>query len=150
MVNHFLPKSSKFCIFLTIGFCSNLPACGPNTYQKCMEKFKASYFSISNGNIKCLIGKWIFGTANFELKLFRVTVANANIGSLKSLPTLFDMCRTTCWWNLNKIVKSYGQKYKKISFVTENRVYLKLLSTKLWRYLGRYFCSWNNCWMLNC
>ena len=29
---------------------------------------------------------------NFELKLFRVTAANANIGNVKSLPTLFDMC----------------------------------------------------------
>ena len=29
---------------------------------------------------------------NFELKLLRVTIENANIGSLKSLPTLFDMC----------------------------------------------------------
>ena len=28
----------------------------------------------------------------FELKLFRVTVANVNIESLKSLPTLFDIC----------------------------------------------------------
>ena len=27
-----------------------------------------------------------------ELKLFRATVANASIGSLTSLPTLFDMC----------------------------------------------------------
>ena len=36
------------------------------------------------------VWKMIFAT-NIELKLFRVTVANANIGSLKSLCTLFDM-----------------------------------------------------------
>ena len=35
-------------------------------------------------------GKLIFA-ASFELKLFRVTVANANIGSLNSLPTLFNV-----------------------------------------------------------
>ena len=29
---------------------------------------------------------------NFEIKLFRITVANAKIGNIKSLPTLFDMC----------------------------------------------------------
>ena len=42
-------------------------------------------------NIKYAVGKLIFAM-NLELKLIRSTVANANIGSLKSLPTLFDMC----------------------------------------------------------
>ena len=49
----------------------------------------------------------------FWVKTFRVTVANTKIGSLKSLLTLFDMCWTTCWWNLNKIVWSeIGQNFE--------------------------------------
>ena len=56
-----------------------------------MEKLQTSYVSIINGNIKCSIGKWTFAT-NFKIKLFRTTIANANIWSLKSLSTLFDTC----------------------------------------------------------
>ena len=54
-----------------------------------MERHYASKVSISNGNIKCPIGKSIFAV-KLPLKLFCPTVANANIGSLKSLHTLFD------------------------------------------------------------
>ena len=54
-----------------------------------MERFLTSNVSISNGNIKCPIGKSIFAV-NLTLKLFRATVANADIGSLKSLHTLFE------------------------------------------------------------
>ena len=61
-----------------------------------MERLKTSNVSISNGNIKYPIGKSIFAV-NLPLKLFPATVANADIGSLKSLHTLFDknVC-TTC------------------------------------------------------
>ena len=45
---------------------------------------------MSNGNIKCPIGKSFFAV-NLPLKLFRATVANADTKSLKSLHTLFDM-----------------------------------------------------------
>ena len=45
-----------------------------------------STVSITNGNIKCLIGKSIFAV-NLLLKLFRATVAKTDIGSLKSLHT---------------------------------------------------------------
>ena len=33
MVSPFLSKSSQSCIVRAIQFCSNSPACGPNTYQ---------------------------------------------------------------------------------------------------------------------
>ena len=46
--------------------------------------------ALSSGNIKCPIGNLILAI-NFQLKLFCATVGNAGIGSLKSLPTLFDM-----------------------------------------------------------
>ena len=55
-----------------------------------MERLLTSNVSISNGNIKCPIGKSIFAV-NLTLKLFRATVSNADTGSLKSLHTLFDM-----------------------------------------------------------
>ena len=54
-----------------------------------MERLKTSNVSISNGYIKYPIGKSIFAD-NLPLKLFPATVANAEIGSLKSLHTLFD------------------------------------------------------------
>ena len=42
-----------------------------------------------SASVKCLIGKSIFAV-NLPLKLFRVTVKNADTGILKSLQTLFD------------------------------------------------------------
>ena len=51
-----------------------------------MERLKTSNVSISNGNIKFPFGKSIFAV-NMPLEFFRATVANADIGSLKSLHT---------------------------------------------------------------
>ena len=63
------------------------PACGPTTYQIMYGEI----VSISNGNIKCPIGKLIFAL-NLPLKLFRTTVVNADIGSLRSLHTFLNKC----------------------------------------------------------
>ena len=49
--------------------------------------------SVSNGSIKCPIGKSIF-TVNLPLKLYCATVANADTASLKFLHTLFNT-----YWN---------------------------------------------------
>ena len=51
-----------------------------------MEKLQTSNVSTNNGNIKCPIGKSIF-CSKFAVKTLRATVANADIGSLKSLHT---------------------------------------------------------------
>ena len=51
-----------------------------------MERLYTSNGSISNGNIKCPIGKSIFA-AILPLKLSHATVANTDLGSLKSLHT---------------------------------------------------------------
>ena len=64
---------------------------------------------------------------------FWVTVANANLGSLKFLPTLFDM-------SLDHMLVKFQQNCmvrNKQNFDLFNRksVYLKLFSTKLWRIL---------------
>ena len=53
-----------------------------------MERLMTSNVSISNGNIKYPTGKSIFAV-NLPLKFFPAIVANADIGSLKSLHTLF-------------------------------------------------------------
>ena len=50
-----------------------------------------SNVSISNGNIICPIGKSIFAV-NLTLKLFRVTIANADIESRKSFHTFLTKC----------------------------------------------------------
>ena len=71
-------------------FCSNFTSMW-SKYLSNNEKRNFRLPMSALGNIKCLFGKLIFVT-NFELKLSSVTVANANIGSLKCLPTLFDMC----------------------------------------------------------
>ena len=60
-----------------------------------MERLQTSNVSISNGNIKCPIGKSIF-VVNLPLKLFRATVANADIRSLKSPHTF----RKTCLYHM--------------------------------------------------
>ena len=74
IVNHFLPKSSKFCLVPT---------------NHVWRDFKTSNVSVSKGSIKCPIGKSIF-TVNLPIKLFHATVANADTENLKSLHTLFD------------------------------------------------------------
>ena len=54
-----------------------------------MERLYTSDVSINNGNITYPIGKLIWAV-NLPLKLFRVIVANADIGSLKSLHTFLN------------------------------------------------------------
>ena len=87
MVNHFWSNSSKFSIVRTYDFVQISPARGPNTYQI----MYGETLDIGNDKIKCSLGKSIF-TANLPFKLFRVTVANADNGSLKSLHTFLLKC----------------------------------------------------------
>ena len=57
-----------------------LPACGHS--YRILYGETVDFVSISNGNIKYLIGKSIFAV-NLPLQLFPATVANADIESLK-------------------------------------------------------------------
>ena len=76
--------------FLPYNFVLISPACRPNAYQIIYgETFDFQCVSVSNGNIKCSIGKSFF-TANLPLELFGAAVANADTASLKFLHTLFD------------------------------------------------------------
>ena len=75
LVNHFFVKKLKNLLkFGLYNFVQISPACGINTYD------------VSNSNIKYPLETSIFAV-KLTLKLFRVTVADADIGSLKSLHT---------------------------------------------------------------
>ena len=75
-----------------------------------MQRLKTSNVSINNGNIKYPIGKSVFAV-NLPLKLFSATVANADIGSLKSLHTSLKMFVP----HASEVrTKSYGPNYTKI------------------------------------
>ena len=92
MVNNFLPRSSKFCtlvIFAPYDLVQISAACGPYLSNNVWRYFWTSNIWVSNGNIKCPIGKLIFAV-NLPLQLFRVTVANFDTGSLKFFHTIFD------------------------------------------------------------
>ena len=81
IVAHFLggQKPQNFVWFGPYNFVQISPACVQNTYQIMLgETFDFQYVSISNAIIKCPIGKSIFAV-NLPLKLFRATVAYADI-----------------------------------------------------------------------
>ena len=71
--------------------------------------------------------KIIFAT-NFELNLYRVTNANANIGSLKSLPSLFDICldHMPVKFKQNRMIRNI----QNFELFSRKRVYLKLFFVK--------------------
>ena len=112
-------KAQNFVKFGPYDFVLISPACGPNTYQIRYGETLDFQCQHQQWNIKYPIGKSIF-TVNLPLKLFPATVVNADIGSLKSLHTLFTSIWTTCWWNLNKIV--YFKLREILSFLTKNPV----------------------------
>ena len=67
----------------------------------------ASNVSISNGNLTCSIEKSIF-VVSLQLKLFRTKVANADVGSLKSLHTFLKkcLCHMLVKFEQNRMVQS--------------------------------------------
>ena len=83
-----------------------------------MEKLKTFNASISNGNIKYPIVKSIFAV-NLPLKLSSTTVANSDIGNLKSFHALFDeyMERMLVKFERNCMV----QTTRNLSFLTKNQ-----------------------------
>ena len=140
MVNNFFEKSSKFDI-VTIQFCSNFTSMW-SKYLSNVWRVQTSKVNMSNGNIKCPIVKSIFAV-NLPLKLFRATVAPADIGSLKSLHTFLLKC-LYCM-----LVKKKTHTVLKPFLLVKKQTVLKPYLTKGSRHLGRRFCSWNNyCLML--
>ena len=75
-----------------------------------MERLLTSNVTIRNGNIKYPIGKSIFAV-NLPLKLSPATVANTDMGSLKSLHTLFGKYLDHTQLNLNPLIWSKLQNF---------------------------------------
>ena len=73
------------------------------------------------------IGKSIVAV-NLALKLFPATVANADIGSLKSLHTLFDKYLDHMLVNLNKIV--WFKLHEILSFLEKKKTVFKNIFDK--------------------
>ena len=96
--------------------------------KQCMERIWICNVSLSNGNIKCLIGKSIFAV-NLPLKLFHATVANTDTRSLKSLHTLFYtyLDHMLVKFKPNRIV----QNVEKFELFDKNPSFLKPFMTKL-------------------
>ena len=95
MVDHFLSKKLiiLYCLDHRILFKFHqhvvqmlIKYCMERLLSKRHKRLKTSNVSISNGNLKFPIRKSIF-PVNLPLKLFRATVANADIKSLKSFHT---------------------------------------------------------------
>ena len=125
----------------TIRFCSNLPACGSNTYQIIYGETLDLQFQHQQWcdiKIKCPIGKSNFAV-NLPINLFHATVANADIGSLKSLHTfltqVFVPYASEIW------TKSYGPNYTKF-WVFDKK--LGFFYNHFWQNvdsIGRRYCS---------
>ena len=100
-----------------------------------MERLWTSNVSISNGNIKYPSGKSIFAV-NLPLKLFPATVANADIGSLKSLHNLFGKYldhmlvkfEQNCMVQTTRNLELFDKKKKKTK--TKKNRFLKPFLTK--------------------
>ena len=114
----FCQKDQNFVYFKSYNFDQISQACGPNTYQIMFGEILD--FNIRNGNIKYPIGKSIFAV-NLQLKLYPATVANAGIGSLKSLLILFDKYLAHMLVQFEQIVWSKLREI--LSFLTRNRVF---------------------------
>ena len=133
IVDHFLSKSTKFCMVQTIRFCSN--------FTSMWSKYLSNNVW-SNGNIKCPIGKSILAV-NLPLELFRATVANADIRSLKSFHTflnkMFVLYASEIW------TKLYGPNYTgNFELFDKKTGFYNHFST-----FKRHFCGGNYCLMPN-
>ena len=84
-----------------------------------MERLWTSTVGISNGNIKYPIGSSF--AVNLPLKPFPATVANADIGSLKSLHAFLKtyLYHMLLKFEQNRMVQT---THKSLSFLTKNRV----------------------------
>ena len=143
----FCQKSSKFCIFRTMRFCSNFTSMWfKYLSNNVWRDFRLKNVSVSNGNLKFPIGKPIFAV-NLSLKLSRTTVTNATTESLKSLHTLFDTFSDyiLAKFEPNRIVWNV----QKLNYWTKNQVLLKPFLTKRWSHFVRRFCGWYNYLIVN-
>ena len=78
-------------------------------FKECMERLYTSNVSISNGSTEEFLWQIYFKNC-FSDRAFYVTIADVDIGSQKSLHTLFDKYLDHMQVNLNKIVWSKPNK----------------------------------------
>ena len=111
-----MSKTSKFCKFRTIRFCSN---CSSIWLQYLLNNVWKDFRLLLSASV-ITTWKTIFAV-NLPFKLFRATVANTNTESLKSLYTLFDtyLDYMLAKFEPNRIV----QDIQKLNFWTKNRVF---------------------------
>ena len=96
-----------------------------------MARLLTSNVSISNGNIKYPIGTSIIAV-KLSLKLFPVAVANADIGSIKSLHTLFDKYLDYMLVKFEQ--KLYGPNYAKFwAFDKKKKKKPEYFKTNFWQ-----------------
>ena len=107
-LNCFALRSSKFCTYPSVLFCSNFTiiwsAYGANTYQIIYrETFKLSMSAFARVACESFNDRMVFWSA------FYVTIIDADVGS-NSTHHLISIW-TTCFWLLDK---SCGPKYTKL------------------------------------
>ena len=92
----FCQKAQNFVWFGPYDFVQSSPACGSNTYQIMYGETLDFQSQHQQCNIKMPDRKINFFALYLPLKLFGATVANADIGSLKSLHTFLKNVCTIC------------------------------------------------------
>ena len=126
MVNHFLPKSLKFCVFVPYGFAQTSLAWGQNTFN----------VSISTGNIKCSINCckcWHY----FKFKVSSYITWYVCRPQTNDIWTKSHDPECTKFW-------AFGQKRDFFNHFWQQ------VDTGWHRVaFARDFCSWNNCLTVN-
>ena len=115
MVNHFLTKSSQFCIFPTMRFCSNFTT------------LWSEYLSNNvRTKLRLLMSESVMATYNaLQLPVLTLHILTKEVYSL-SMHNLIRIW-TTCWQNLKQIV--WSEMFKQLGLFDKKRS-LKKLKTK--------------------
>ena len=109
----FLSKSSKFRVVWTIQFCLWSKYLSNNVWRD----FRLLMSALATAAGKSFKGKFI-AKIDFSDRVFYITIADADIGSLKSLHTLFDQ-------DLDHILAKFEQNcmvriIQNLNFLTKN------------------------------
>ena len=108
-----------------------------------MERLWTSNVSISNGSSEGF-QRQIYCKNWFSDRAFYVTIADADIKSLKSLHTSFDKYLDHMLVKFEQ--NCMGRTIQNLEFLQKNG---KAFLTKCWRHFGKRSRDWNNCLMLN-
>ena len=124
-------KTSKFCIFQSIRFCSNFIS----LFSKYLSNNVWRYFRLPMSAIA--IVAWKSFSCKFSAKTkfpiwdFMLPLLMLTLEVLSLSMHYFIRIWTTCWWNLNKIILS--KIYRMLIFLTK-------MVKHFWHYLWHYLC----------